>query len=61
MEIARVLNTLINENRIPRPKRTIRFIIGPEFSGTGPWVKAHKETDGEDPVQHQSRHGRASG
>ncbi len=43
METGRVLNTLINENRIPRPKRTIRFIIGPEFSGTGPWVKAHKE------------------
>ena len=43
METGRVLNALINENRIPRPKRTIRFIIGPEFSGTGPWVKAHKE------------------
>jgi hypothetical protein len=42
MEIARTLNTLINEGRIPRPKRTIRFLIGPEFSGTGPWVKANK-------------------
>jgi aminopeptidase YwaD len=43
METARVLNTLINENRIPRPKRTIRFIIGPEMSGTGAWAKDHKE------------------
>ncbi len=43
METARVLNTLINENRIPRPKRTIRFLIGPEISGTGMWVKDHKE------------------
>ncbi len=42
METARVLNTLIKENRIPRPKRTIRFLIGPEISGTGMWVKDHK-------------------
>jgi len=42
MEVARVLNTLITENRIPRPKRTIRFIMGPEISGTGMWVKANK-------------------
>jgi hypothetical protein len=42
VEIGRVLNTLINEGRLPRPKRTIRFIIGPEFSGTGPWAKANK-------------------
>ncbi len=43
LEIARVLHTLISEGRIPRPKRTIRFLWGPEFSGTGPWVKAHKD------------------
>jgi len=42
VEIGRTLNTLINEGRLPRPRRTIRFIIGPEFSGTGPWVKANK-------------------
>jgi len=41
LEAARVLHTLINEGRIPPPKRTIRFLWGPEFSGTGPWVKAH--------------------
>ncbi|MCX6133617.1 MAG: M28 family peptidase [Ignavibacteriales bacterium] len=43
LEIARTLNTLIKEGRIPPPKRTIRFLWGPEFSGTGPWVKANKE------------------
>jgi len=43
MEVARTLNTLINEGRIPRPKRTIRFIWAPEFSGTIPWVKANRE------------------
>ena len=42
VEIGRTLNTLINEGRLPRPRRTIRFLIGPEFSGTGPWVKANK-------------------
>lgn len=43
LEIARVLNTLIEEGRIPRPKRTIRFLWAPEFSGTIPWVKANKD------------------
>jgi len=43
LEVARVLHTLIEEGRLPRPKRTIRFLWGPEFSGTGPWVKANKE------------------
>jgi len=42
LEVARTLNTLINEGRLPKPKRTIRFIWGPEFSGTGPWAKANK-------------------
>lgn len=43
LEMARMLNTLYDEGRLPRPKRTIRFIHVPEFSGTGPWVKANKE------------------
>ena len=42
LEVARTLNTLIAEGRLPQPRRTIRFLIGPEFSGTGPWVKANK-------------------
>ena len=43
LEVARTLNTLISEGRLPRPKRTIRFLWGPEFSGTGPWVKANTD------------------
>jgi aminopeptidase YwaD len=43
LEVARVLHTLIEDGRLPRPKRTIRFLWGPEFSGTGPWVKANKD------------------
>jgi aminopeptidase YwaD len=43
LEIARMLNIMINEGRIVRPKRTIRFVWAPEFSGTGPWVVENKE------------------
>jgi len=43
LEAARILNTLIAEGRVPRPKRTIRFIWGPEFSGIGEWVRTHPE------------------
>jgi aminopeptidase YwaD len=43
LEVARLLHTLIEDGRLPRPKRTIRFLWGPEFSGTGPWVKANRE------------------
>jgi hypothetical protein len=43
LEVARVLHTLIAEGRLPRPKRTIRFIWGPEFSGIGEWVRTHPE------------------
>lgn len=43
LEVARVLHKLIEEGRIPRPKRTIRFLWAPEFSGTIPWVNANKE------------------
>jgi hypothetical protein len=42
LEVARVLNTLIGDGRLPKPKRGIRFIWGPEISGIGIWVKANK-------------------
>lgn len=42
LEVARTLHTLIEEGRLPRPKRTIRFIWGPEFSGIGRWVQANQ-------------------
>jgi aminopeptidase YwaD len=43
LEVARTLQTLIEQGRIPPPTRTIRFLWGPEFSGTGPWVVANKD------------------
>lgn len=42
LEVARILNTCIAEGRLPKPKRTIRFIWGPEFSGIGKWVQANR-------------------
>lgn len=43
LEVARMLQSMIEEGRIKRPERSIRFIWVPEFSGTIPWVKEHME------------------
>jgi len=42
LEVARTLQTLIADGRLPRPKRSIRFIWGPEFSGIGRWVQENQ-------------------
>ncbi|HCI55852.1 MAG TPA: DUF4910 domain-containing protein [Bacteroidales bacterium] len=38
LEVAHVLNDLIEAGKINRPVRTIRFLWVPEFDGTIPWV-----------------------
>ena len=43
LEVARSLNQMFEDGRLERPKRGIRFVWVPEYSGTIPWVKAHKE------------------
>ena len=43
LEAARALRSLVADGRLPRPKRTIRFLWAPEISGTGTWVKAHPD------------------
>lgn len=43
LEVARALNQMFDEGRLERPKRGIRFVWVPEYSGTIPWVKAHKD------------------
>ena len=43
LEVAHLLNELISEGKIQKPIRNIRFLWVPEFSGTIPWVNAHKE------------------
>jgi hypothetical protein len=42
LEVARTLQTLVSAGRLPRPKRSIRFIWGPEFSGIGRWVQENQ-------------------
>jgi aminopeptidase YwaD len=43
LDAARVLHTMYSDGRLPRPKRSIRFIWVPEFSGTIPWVEANRD------------------
>jgi hypothetical protein len=41
LELILSLNHLIQSQRIPAPKRTLRFLWVPEFSGTIPWLKQY--------------------
>jgi len=43
LEVARMLQSMIDEGRLERPKRGIRFIWVPEYSGTIPYVKEKTE------------------
>jgi aminopeptidase YwaD len=43
LEIGRAYIKLINEGKLPRPKRTINFLWVPEFSGTNAWLNANPE------------------
>lgn len=43
LEVARTLNLLIREGRIPRPARTIRFIWPPEIEGSLAYLVARPE------------------
>jgi aminopeptidase YwaD len=43
LESARVLAHLIDSGRLPRPKRTLRFVWGPEVEGTMAFLATHPE------------------
>jgi len=43
LEAARTLKTLIDNGLIERPKRTMHFVWGDEFSATGPWASNNKD------------------
>jgi hypothetical protein len=63
LEVARSLQMLIKRGDLDPPKRTIRFLWVPEFSGTVPWLKENEkkmkkavacinlDMIGEDPVK----------
>ena len=43
LESARILNGLIGKGALPKPKRTLRFIFGPEVEGTMAYLSQHPE------------------
>jgi aminopeptidase YwaD len=43
LESARILSRLIESGRLPRPKRTLRFVWGPEVEGTMAFLATHPE------------------
>src|SRR5580700_9130459 len=43
LESARMLNGLIESGKLPRPRRTLRFIWGPEVEGTMAFLSAHPD------------------
>jgi aminopeptidase YwaD len=43
LESARVLTRLIGSGALPRPKRTLRFVWGPEIEGTMAYLSRHPE------------------
>jgi len=43
LEVARTLKTLIYRGLIERPKRTLHFVWGDEFSATGPWASKNRD------------------
>jgi len=46
LDIARTVRELIDGGRLPRPRRTLRFIWVPEWYGTMAWIDAHPEVAG---------------
>ena len=42
-EIARTIMTLINEGHVPRPRRSIRFLINVEGHGTKHYIHSHRD------------------
>jgi hypothetical protein len=47
LEVGRALRRLIDEGKIPRPRRTIRFLWVPEMSGSIAYVARHPEVSGQ--------------
>jgi len=43
LEVARTIKTLVDRGLIERPKRTMHFVWGDEFSATGPWASNNKD------------------
>jgi hypothetical protein len=46
LDIATTLKTLVDQDRLPRPKRSMRFIWMPEWNGTMAYIDEHPEMVG---------------
>ena len=46
LDMAATLHGLIDDGRLPRPRRTLRFVWVPEWYGTMAWIDAHEEVRG---------------
>ena len=46
LDIARTLKELTDNGRLPKPKRSFRFLWVPEWNGTMPYIDAHPELVG---------------
>ncbi len=46
LDLARSLRSLVDSGRLPRPRRSLRFLWVPEWNGTMAWVDAHPEAVG---------------
>jgi len=46
LDIARTLKELTDDGRLPKPKRSFRFVWVPEWNGTMPYIDAHPELTG---------------
>ena len=42
LEVARTIKTLVDRGLIERPKRTMHFVWGDEFTATGPWASKNR-------------------
>ncbi len=45
LEMGRAYIELVKQGKLPRPKRTIRFLWVPEINGTHAWLNAHKDIE----------------
>jgi len=44
LEAARLLTSLLRDGRLPKPRRSIRFLLLPEWTGTAAFLSSHEET-----------------
>ncbi|MEE9410001.1 MAG: DUF4910 domain-containing protein [Candidatus Heimdallarchaeota archaeon] len=50
LEIYRTIKSLIDQKKITKPERTIRFLWVPEFHGTMPWIADQKQKENFKPI-----------